>query len=235
MRTMAPAHDLAPAESLAVIYAIGDSNKIEASSSASSTSSRAPVSCASSTPSRTIIICSSTISLFAPFAGASRGRVPRHQSLHLRGHGAEAEGSEHARQRRSREADASLDRRGLLGAHRCAECRGKKILSYTARGEGTSPRAVSLSPDERDVAFEQAARYAAVSAAEGITPRRVRETIEFDENAPSFDDGFAMVSSERLEDARAIWQAAARRHRDSAPLYFNLGAVSEAIGDLRRE
>ncbi|MGA8807020.1 MAG: hypothetical protein WB973_04015, partial [Thermoanaerobaculia bacterium] len=28
-RTMAPAHDLAPAESLAVIYAIGDSNKIE--------------------------------------------------------------------------------------------------------------------------------------------------------------------------------------------------------------
>ena len=29
MRTMAPAHDLAPAESLAVIYAIGDSSKIE--------------------------------------------------------------------------------------------------------------------------------------------------------------------------------------------------------------
>src|SRR5437764_4731046 len=28
-RTMAPAHDLAPAESLAVIYAIGDSSKIE--------------------------------------------------------------------------------------------------------------------------------------------------------------------------------------------------------------
>src|SRR5437764_5382554 len=28
-RTMAPAHDLAPAESLAVIYAIGESNKIE--------------------------------------------------------------------------------------------------------------------------------------------------------------------------------------------------------------
>src|ERR1700692_3146780 len=29
-RTMAPAHDLAPAERLAVIYAIGDSPKIEA-------------------------------------------------------------------------------------------------------------------------------------------------------------------------------------------------------------
>src|SRR4051812_13667963 len=30
LRTMSASHDLAPAESLAVIYAIGDSNKIEA-------------------------------------------------------------------------------------------------------------------------------------------------------------------------------------------------------------
>jgi len=109
---------------------------------------------------------------------------------------------------------------------------GKKLFSYTARGEGTSPRSSALSDEERDVAYEQAARYAAVSAAEAITPRTVRESIELDENAPAFEDGFAMVTSERLEDARAIWQAAATRHRDSAPLYFNLAAVSEAIGDL---
>jgi tetratricopeptide (TPR) repeat protein len=60
----------------------------------------------------------------------------------------------------------------------------------------------------------------------------VRETIELDETAPSFEEGFSMISSDRFEDARAIWQASAVRHRDSAPLFFNLGAVSEAIGDL---
>ena len=42
-----------------------------------------------------------------------------------------------------------------------------------------------------------------------------------------------MITSERLADARAIWEAALQRHRESAPLRFNLGAVCEAAGDLR--
>jgi tetratricopeptide (TPR) repeat protein len=106
------------------------------------------------------------------------------------------------------------------------------MFSYTVRGEGTSPRSTALTEDERDVAYEQAARYAAVIAADAITPRSVRETIELDETAPSFEEGFSMIVSDRFEDARAIWQAAAVRHRESAPLFFNLGAVSESIGDL---
>jgi tetratricopeptide (TPR) repeat protein len=233
MRTMAPAHDLAPAESLAVIYAIGDSSKIDS-------------------------FLEHFVDL-VPRAGAMHIVNAVENNHHMlvddfslrtvrREHPADAylgvnrftcAGTE-----RSAEGSETLDsgervkrmhhwidavcsaRIDVLNAE------GKRILSYTARGEGTSPRSVSLSADERDVAFEQAARYAAVSAAEGITPRIVRETIELDENAPSFDDGFSMVSSERLEDARAIWQAAAVRHRNSASLYFNLGAVSEAMGDL---
>jgi tetratricopeptide (TPR) repeat protein len=233
MRTMAPAHDLAPAESLAVIYAMGDSNKIDG-------------------------FVERFVDLVSR-AGLLRIANAVENNHHLlvddlslrsvrRAHPADAylginrftcEGTE-----RSAEGSETLDsgdRVKRMHHWIDAVCsaridvlnsEGKKILSYTARGEGTSPRSVSLSPDERDVAFDQAARYAAVSAAEGITPRSVRETIELDETAPSFDDGFSMITSERLEDARAIWQAAAVRHRNSAPLYFDLGAVSEAIGDL---
>src|SRR5262249_45571480 len=110
---------------------------------------------------------------------------------------------------------------------------GKKLFSYTARGEGTSPRSTSLTDDERAVAYGQAAHYAAVSAAEAITPRKIRETIELDETAPAFDEAYAMITSERLADARAIMEAALQRHRESAPLRFNLGAVCEAAGDTK--
>jgi tetratricopeptide (TPR) repeat protein len=232
-RTMAPSHDLAPAESLAVIYAIGDSNKIEAFvEHFVDLVSRAGVLRIVNAVENNHHLLVDDLSL-----RSVRREHPADAYLGINrftcaGTERSAEGSEYLDsgdrvKRMHHWIDAVCSARiDVLNAE------GKRILSYTARGEGTSPRSVSLSPDERDVAFDQAARYAAVSAAEGITPRSVRESIELEENAPSFDDGFSMVSSERLEDARAIWQAAAVRHRDSAPLYFNLGAVSEAMGDL---
>ena len=101
------------------------------------------------------------------------------------------------------------------------------------RGEGTSPRSTALTNDERAVAFAQGAHYAAVSAAQAITPRRVRESIELDDTAPSFDEAYSMIASDRLHDARAIWEAALQRHRDSPALRYDLGAVCEAAGDLK--
>lgn len=109
---------------------------------------------------------------------------------------------------------------------------GKKTMSFTVKGEGTSPRSPALTDDEREVAFAQAAHYAGRVAAEEITPRGIRETIELDPVAPSFDEGYAMITSDRLADARAIWEAALRQHRDSAALIFNLAALSEAMGDV---
>ena len=108
---------------------------------------------------------------------------------------------------------------------------GQHLMTINVRGEGTSPRATSLTPEEREVAFEQAARYAAFNAADMITPRVVRETIELDETAPSFDAGMSMIDANRLQDARAIWEVALRRNRNSAALNFNLGAICEATGD----
>jgi tetratricopeptide (TPR) repeat protein len=110
---------------------------------------------------------------------------------------------------------------------------GKKTMSFSVRGEGTSPRSIELTNDERDVAYSQAARFAAIAAAEAITPRTVRETIELDSTAPAFDEAYSMIASERFADARAIWEAALRQHRDSAALRYNLGALSEAMRDYK--
>src|SRR5262249_1027884 len=76
-----------------------------------------------------------------------------------------------------------------------------------------------------------AARYAALNAAEMITPRVVKETIELEERAPSFEEGMAMIDANRLQDARAIWEVALQRNRNSAALNYNLAAVCEAAGD----
>lgn len=232
-RSMAPTHDLGPAERLAVIYAMGDSRKIEAFlEHFIDLVSRAGSLRISNNVENNHHLVMDDLSL-----RAVRRQHPADVYLGVNrftctGDEKSAEGSEYLEsgdrvKRVHHWVDAICSARiDVLSAE------GKKLFSYTARGEGTSPRSSVLSEDERDVAYDQAAHYAAVSAAEAITPRMVRESIELDENAPSFEDGFAMVTSERLEDARAIWQAAAIRHRDSAPLYFNLAAVSEAIGDL---
>ena len=232
-RTMAPAHDLAPAERLAVIYAIGDSRKIEGFvEHFVDLVSRAGVL-------RIANAVENNHHLFVDERSLRAVRRELHADAYLginrftcSGVEKSGEGSEYLEngervKRMHHWIDAICSARvDILNGD------GKRMFSYTVRGEGTSPRSTALTEDERDVAYEQAARYAAVIAADAITPRTVRETIELDEHAPSFEEGFSMIGSERLEDARAIWQAAAVRHRDSAPLYFNLGAVSEAIGDL---
>jgi len=109
----------------------------------------------------------------------------------------------------------------------------KRMSSFPAKGEGTSPRSETVTDDERDVALEQAARYAAVNAAERITPRRVREWILLDDTAPAFEEGMSMIESNRVVEARSFWEAALKSNPRSAPLHFNLGAVCEALGDRR--
>ncbi|HSY48022.1 MAG TPA: hypothetical protein VLC46_04350 [Thermoanaerobaculia bacterium] len=232
-RTVAPAHDLAPAARLAVIYAFGDSSKVESFVDRFvDLVSRAGVLHITNAVENNHHLIVDDLSM-----RVVRRTHPADVYLGINrfscsGEEKSAEGSEYLdsgeRVRRIHHwIDAICTARVDV-----MSTDGKRLFSYTVRGEGTSPRSATLSEDERDVAYEQAARYAAVIAADEITPRSVRESIELDETAPSFEEGFAMISSERLEDARAIWQAAASRHRDSASLNFNLAAVSEAIGDL---
>src|SRR5205085_8972980 len=73
---------------------------------------------------------------------------------------------------------------GLLNASTFA-----RVSIFEAKGEGTSPRDMQITPDVVEIAIDQAARYAGVSAAELITPRQVRESISLIEEAPSFAEG----------------------------------------------
>ena len=109
---------------------------------------------------------------------------------------------------------------------------GEPFVTFGTRGQGTSPRVEELTADERDVAYRQAARYAALNAADMLTPRIVHDSIDLDPNAPRFDEAFGMIQSERLREARAIWEAALPRHRDLAPLHYDLGALCEAMADF---
>jgi hypothetical protein len=108
----------------------------------------------------------------------------------------------------------------------------KRLAEFSVRGEGTSPRVEELTDEERDVAVDQAARYAAIAAAGEMTPRRVRETIALIDDAPEFDEGMAMIEADRLGEARQLWESALAKRANSAGLHFNLAAVCEALGQL---
>jgi tetratricopeptide (TPR) repeat protein len=107
------------------------------------------------------------------------------------------------------------------------------LSTFYAKGEGTSPRVPAVTEEERENALKDAARFAAIDAAEKITPRRVRESIALDETAPAFAEGMVMIEAGRVAEARAIWQKAMQTQPRSAALRFNLAAVAEALGDRR--
>src|SRR3954447_25654951 len=164
MRTMAPAHDLAPAESLAVIYAIGDSNKVE-----------------SFVEHFVDLVARAGVIHIANAVENNHHMLVDDQSLRMvrREHPADAylginrftcigdeksaEGSEHLDsgdrvKRMHHWIDAQCSARTAV-----LRTEEKKRLWSAARGEGPPPGSASLTPDERDVAYEQATRFAAVS------------------------------------------------------------------------
>jgi tetratricopeptide (TPR) repeat protein len=232
-RTIVPPHDLGGAQRVAIIYAIGDSEKI-------TTFVERLADYASRETLRIDNAVDNNEHLSSMNAAALK--VLRHNypadlyigvnAFTCSGTQRSAEGSEH-----------SVDGERVLRLHMWIDvvCQarldiysgaGRRLFTFRVRGEGTSPRASTLSDEERNVAFEQAARYAALNAADEITPRVVRESIELDDNAPAFEEGLALIGAGRIADARAVWEAALRRNRDSAALQYNLSAVSEALGDL---
>jgi tetratricopeptide (TPR) repeat protein len=103
--------------------------------------------------------------------------------------------------------------------------------SLGIKGQAESKHVAELSGDEREDALLHATRFAAIDAAEKITPRRVRESIALDETAPAFEEGMSLIAAGRLAEARALWESEMRRRPRIAPLHFNIAAVSEALGD----
>ena len=233
-RVIPPPHDLGMAQRAAVIYAIGDSEKI-----------------------------TTFVERFIDYAGRATLRIDnavennRHLSalndaslrtirqehpadVYIGVNAFSCSGTQRSGEGSERDAFGERVRRLHMWVDAACDARldvyatnGRKLFAFRVHGEGTSPRAVELSDEERDVAYEQAARYAALDAADAITPRIVRESIELDDTAPAFDEGVGLIYANRLTEARKLWQATLRRQRQSAALNFNLSAVCEALGDMK--
>lgn len=107
----------------------------------------------------------------------------------------------------------------------------RRLFSFEVRGEGTSPRVTEVTEEERNIAAEQAAHFAAVQAAEMVTPRRIKESIELDARAPELERAMLLVDAGRLAAARNVWRRALERAPESAPIHFNIAALSEAMGE----
>ena len=117
-------------------------------------------------------------------------------------------------------------------AHIEISSNGRPPLAFDIMGEGTSPRVDKITEEDKLIARESAARYAAIAAADAITPREVRESIVLDETAPLFDRGMVQIDAGNLREARRIWESALPKHAKSGPLLYDLAAVCEAAGDM---
>ncbi len=235
-RIIAAPHDLGGAQDLAVVYAIGDNAKI---------TTFLDVFIDQTSRSGTLRVHDATavgrtIGIRPDDAALKRFRRRFGAQLYLRVNAFSCKSNRKSGEGSSYDFEGKRVRRKQLWID--ASCAAhidvldpdslRTLSFFDAHGEGTSPRVEELTDEERDTAIDQAARYAAVAAAEEITPRRVRETITLDETAPAFEDGMAMIDADRLAEARNIWDQAVSRGKDSAALHFNLAAVCEALGDL---
>jgi len=235
VRILPPPHDLGAQSSVALIYAMGDSDRISTFVDVFSDHTGRELHFENAIEHRQHLIGNRIDE--TRFAALRREHPAdvylgvNHFTCALAEH--KAPGSEHG-------VDGERVKRNHVWADATCSARvdivsgetGKRTTSFQVRGEGTSPRVSELTDEERNVALDSAAKYAAIEAQEAITPRKVRESIELDDSAPSFGEGMSMIASARFEDARAIWESTLRRHEDSAALQFDLGAVCEAIGDL---
>jgi tetratricopeptide (TPR) repeat protein len=229
VRTIPPPHDLAPAERVAVVYAIGDHAAIgEFVESFVDHAGRT----------RTLHI-ENAVDGNKHLSDLTSLRKDHRADVFLginqftcEGKERTAEGSAHgADGERVKTTQQWLDAVCTARIDVLNPADGRKTMSFSVRGEGTSPRVAELTEDERDIAYTQAAHYAAVAAAESITPRAVRESIELDANAPGFDEGYTLILSDRWAEARTLWESGLHGHDDSPALLFDLAALSEAMGD----
>jgi formylglycine-generating enzyme required for sulfatase activity len=85
--------------------------------------------------------------------------------------------------------------------------------------------------DDGDTAWNDARNDSAQTMIDGFMPEQLSEQIDLDDKAPFFGEGMAKIKKEDLGAARALWEGHLAALPDSAPLLYNLGAVSEALRD----
>lgn len=108
---------------------------------------------------------------------------------------------------------------------------GEELASFSVVGDGESTRNESRGSYLENTALTNALSEAAAEAVAKFVPRRVEVSIGLEKKAPGFKEGFEKVKVDRLQDARSVWETTLASNAGSAPLHFNLAAVTEALGD----
>lgn len=100
---------------------------------------------------------------------------------------------------------------------------GARIAHINGEGGGHA--------DDSDTAWNDARNDSAQTMIDGFMPEQVSEQIDLDDKAPFFGEGMAKVKKDDLAGARTLWEGHLAALPESAPLLYNLGAVSEALRD----
>lgn len=122
-------------------------------------------------------------------------------------------------------ATCSADLRIIDGAD------GRELAAFSVVGDGTSTRSETRASYLESTALSYAVSEAANEAVAKFAPRHHQVSIGLEKAAPGFKEGFERVKGNRLDEARRIWEAALETNPNSAPLHFNVAAVTEALGD----
>lgn len=115
---------------------------------------------------------------------------------------------------------------------------GRDLASFEVTGTNETVKGEKASSWQREACLSSAVDEAASLAVAQFTPRRVEETIHLEKEAPLAREGIALVEEGRVPEARVLWEGALAADGGNAGLHYNLGAVSEALGDVdaaRRE
>jgi tetratricopeptide (TPR) repeat protein len=217
-RLIPAAHDLGQAEEVAIVNAIGDDSRIETFLD------------------RLIFLTNRSRTL--RMRDLRFGAGPADAHLDIRNFTCKS--TEREAEASTRDPDGKRVKRKAFAAEAVCTARIailshtlKPLSSFEVKAEGSSPRVVEVTDEERAQALDDAAHRAAAIAAERITPRYVQESIALEETAPALEEGLTLLDGERFTEVRTLWEAAAKKHPRSAPLQFNLAAVCEALGDRK--
>ena len=110
---------------------------------------------------------------------------------------------------------------------------GQLLADYRASGVGRSGRRDGWEESLRREAEEHALDAAVRHAVDEFTPRRVSEILPLEKEAPDAEAGIARIEAGDLRGAQRLWEGTLAKFPDDPRLRYNLGAVSEALGNFR--
>lgn len=110
---------------------------------------------------------------------------------------------------------------------------GTRLARFTTSQKATSPIYDSWREDLRYTAEKEAVNRAVDDALAQFTPRRVSDRLTLDDKAPRAAEGIELIKNDRLKEARSLWEKAVKESGGSAGLSYNLGCISEAVGDTK--